>query len=500
MPAIWTASEARRADARARERGIDPAWLMEAAGAAVADALQSLGARRVLILAGPGQNGGDGWVAARRLATRGVRVAVWAPAGGNEVLARAARAVGAVAVERPGSAAVRCDWSVDALFGTGLNRPVGDPWQRGLDELRDSGCPVLAVDVCSGLEADTGRLLGRPVPARLTVTFQALKPAHLLDPGAAMSGSVRVADIGLLAAPGRHFALIDPGAFRWESLERPAGANKYDRGRVLVVGGSRNYGGAPVLAALGALKAGAGYVEMIAPPSQGRGLSALEMLPLVVLPGREGDDGRLVADAVLEEALARSRAVVLGPGLTPADADLVHRVAAQGLPTVVDAGAMTAWARSGRWPWALSVFTPHAGEAARVLDQSIEWIAGHRPEAVRRLARETGGCAVLKGRHTLVAEGGRTPVGINLAGGAELATAGTGDVLAGVIGFLLGAGWPGAQAARAAVLWHGLAGELARQDRGQLSVTAVDVAEHLGPAWQRLCQGMRPADWPEGDA
>jgi hydroxyethylthiazole kinase-like uncharacterized protein yjeF len=492
MPEIWTAREARDADLDAARRGIRPDWLMEAAGAAVAAVLaREARPRSVLVLAGPGQNGGDGWVAARRLALRGVVVRVWAPAGGADPLVAAAKGAGVRLVQRLDAALAASEWVVDALFGIGLNRPLADPWQEALDRVARRGKPVLAVDVCSGLAADTGQPLGRPAAARLTVTFQALKPAHLLEPGASLSGRVIVADIGLPRRAGSRLTLTSPGRFPWASLARPVDAHKYSRGRVLVIGGSAGYAGAAALAALAALRAGAGYVELLVPASASRAATSLAGLPLVVRLGAESADGTLVVDEPFREALDRARAVVVGPGLSPLSRAVVDAVRQVDRPAVVDAGAMVAWAEGEGQAWPRSVFTPHGGEAGGLLGQTADWVASHRQEAVQQLAARTGGTVLLKGRPTLVAQAGRPGLFVNPVGGPELATAGTGDVLAGVLGFLLAAGWDAAEAAAGGALWHGWAGRLAANGRGTLGVTAMDVVDALAAAWQRLARQGR---------
>ncbi|MGC8490006.1 MAG: NAD(P)H-hydrate dehydratase, partial [Clostridia bacterium] len=373
--------------------------------------------------------------------------------------------------------------------------PLADPWAEVLRQVASSGTPVLAVDVPSGVNADTGAVVGPiAVQAAVTVTFQALKPAHVLDPGASLAGAVRVADIGLAAATGSELELVDPSQVHWQALERTPGAHKYAMGRVLVVGGSDPYAGAPALAGLGALRSGAGYVELYVPASILTALRTLHALPLVMRGGEESDRGGLTVTNLLRERLEAARSVILGPGLE-ASPELVEVLRVSRKPVVVDAGAFQGWIASGRPRWPEAVFTPHAAEAALLIGEPAAWVQQHRVEAVRRMADMTGGTVVLKGRHTLAAEGGR-PVSVNLAGGSELATMGTGDVLAGVIASLLARGWSTLDAARGAVLWHGFAGELARTRRGGFSVTAVDVAEELGPAAAALQSGARPAEWP----
>lgn len=494
MPAVWTTREAQAADQSTAARGVEGATLLEAAGAAVAREVALRGAASVLVLAGPGKNGGDGLVAARRLAARGVVVWIYTGAVSAPELLRAAEAFGAERVDRLDEVLPQADLVVDAIFGTGLSRPLEEPWVSAVARVAESGKPVLAVDLPSGVDADTGALLGPEVaPAAITVTFQALKPGHVLDPGASLAGPVKVADIGLPEHAGSLMTLIDPAEFPWKSLERDPDAHKYASGRVLIIGGSPAYAGAPGLAGLGALRSGTGYVELYVPRDIVGGLRTLATLPLVV---RGGDirSGTLQLSPLLRERMEAARAVVVGPGME-ATPELLEAVMSLRRPVVVDAGAFSSWHALGRPEWTEAVFTPHAGEMARLLDVDTKWVDAHRVAAVQRLADLTGGVAVLKGRRTLVA-GSEGPVAVNLAGGPELATMGTGDVLAGVMASILARGWPGGDAARAAVLWHGMAGHVAGVARGPFSVTATDVADCLGTAFQGLLAGDRPAEWP----
>lgn len=487
MP-VWTAEEARAADAAARAMGIPGAWLMEAAGAAVARRAKAWAATRPLILVGPGQNGGDGLVAARRLALAGVSTRVFMPAAphfeGAEALAAAAWAAGARPVASDGAldALAACDLVVDAVLGTGQNRALGPPWSALWPHLARSR--VLAVDVPTGVEADTGRCWTDGPAMVETMAVGALKPAHLLEPAASRMGRLTVADIGLPMRLGERFRLSRPQ----EPLRaRDAGADKYARGTLVVVGGSAQYTGAPGLAAGGGMRAGMGYVEIWCAAA---GAERIRFLPAVVrvLPEHEG---ALVMDDAARRALGRARAVVLGPGGSLAPS-LVEAVRATGLPAVVDAGALAAYTAAGRPAWPGAVFTPHAGEAARLLGRDATWVAGHREAVVRELAAATGGVVLLKGRHTLVGQGGG-PVFANWPGGPELATAGTGDVLAGVIGGLLAQGLEPLAAARLGAWWHGLAGERMRWTHGASGGSARDLLDAL-PA---VPPAGIPTDWPE---
>lgn len=497
---VWTAAEARAADRRAEAEGTPGAWLMEVAGAAVARAVRVLGARRVFVVAGPGQNGGDGWVAARRLARAGIDVRVTAPLGvrfaEGERWQTAAVGAGAALVppEAAGEAARWADAVVDAGFGTGLARPLDPAFQAVLDAVRAAGPPVVAVDVPSGVDSDDGSLRGEPLAAAITVTFGALKPAHFLYPAAGYAGRLAVADIGLPRDPGATWRVDEPERLAALLGDRPATAHKYRSGRVAVVAGSRAYAGAAGLAGLAAVRAGAGYVEVLTVEAAA---ARIRWLPLIVRPQPGDEAGRLVFDADGRAAVERAGAVVVGPGLGRMRPDALEAVRASGRPTVVDADALAAWADLGRPRWPSAVFTPHEAEAARVLGRPPAWVAAHRREAALALAEASGGVVVLKGPHTLVAAAGEPAVWVNWSGGAELATAGTGDVLAGMLGALLARGLRPAEAARLAVWWHGAAGDVAARELGRESVGAQDVAERLGRARTELAAGWRPPRWPE---
>ena len=486
---VWTAEETRAADAAAVGLGIAPSWLMEAAGAAVARRVRAWEAMHPLILVGPGQNGGDGLVAARRLALAGVDTWVFMPTAprfdGAAAVVASALAAGVRPVEGGQllEALRTSDLVVDAVLGTGQNRALGPPWSALWPHLARSR--VLAVDLPTGVEADTGRCWNDGPVMVETMAVGALKPAHVLEPAASRLGRLTVADIGLPMRLGQRFRLARPDE---RPPERAAAADKYARGILAVVGGSAQYTGAPGLAAAGGMRAGMGYVEIWC---AGAGAERIRFLPAVVrvLPEQ---DGALALDGAARRALGRARAVVLGPGATLAPS-LVEAVWATGLPTVVDAGAVAAYVAAGRPRWPGAVFTPHAAEAARLLDRDAAWVASHREAAARELVRATGGVVLLKGRHTLVGEG-EGPLFVNWPGGPELATAGTGDVLAGVIGGLLAQGLAPLPAARLGAWWHGLAGDRMRWTHGPSGGSAEDLLDALSAVRQGA--GV-PGDWPE---
>lgn len=486
---VWTAGEARDADRRAAAMGIAAAWLMESAGAAVARRAAAQGARRPLIWVGPGKNGGDGLVAARRLALAGVRPRVFMPAlprfAEAAGLASSAWAAGAerVPAERLGPSLAWADLVVDAVLGTGQRPPLQPPWDAWWPKLHAQR--LLAVDLPTGVDADTGRVWGSlPVGIVETVAIAALKPAHLLLPAASAMGRLTVADIGLSPAPGRQMHLAMPD--QWPP-DRTARDDKYARGTLMVIGGSARYSGAPGLAAVAAMRAGMGYAEIWCAAA---GASRIRFLPAVVRVLPEGADGALLPSPEALAALARAGAVVLGPGAAM-DPSLLEAVRASHRPTVVDAGGLSAYAAAGRPRWPEAVFTPHEGEAARLLGVDPAAVAADRRAALGQLAAATGGVVLLKGRHTLIGAA-KSPAYANWPGGPELATAGSGDVLAGMIGSLLAQGLAPLAAARLGAWWHGVAGTRMRWERGPTGGSAEDLIEALAGALAMAA----PPDWP----
>lgn len=495
---IWTAQETRERDGQTIDQGTAQAWLLEAAGSAVARVLWAERPHAALVIVGPGLNGADGWVAARRLARLGISVQLVSPHGarfpGHDQWQRAALGAGVrlIEMEDVGRAASDADWIVDAGFGTGLSRPLSSEFQVVLDQVKKAARPVLAVDVPSGVDSDSGELWGRPLRADITVTFAALKPAHLLFPAADLMGRVVVAEIGLVSEPGRYWATMDPAVALAALSRRRVDAHKYQSGRLAIVGGSRAYGGALGLAGLAALRAGAGYVEAF---SGWDALSRIMWLPIVGRPQpQDGENWQL--DEAGWQRLAAANAVVIGPGLGSPMSALVEQVRQAGKPTVVDADALMGWVDLGRPPWPEAIFTPHQAEAARMLGETPAWVSQHRRQALDRLREMTAATVILKGPHSLIGRFGEEQAWINVPGGSELATAGTGDVLAGLLGALLARGLDSAEAARIGAWWHGAAGEMAAQRLGVESVMAQDVAEELGRAENACREGWSPRQWP----
>jgi len=452
MIPLVTADETRRAE-EAYEGSLDE--LMERAGTAVADYVAERFPGRVCVVCGGGNNGGDGRVAARVLRERGREVEV---------------------VERFGELG-EPDVIVDALLGIGLREAPREDVARMIERINAAGVPVVAVDVPSGVDASTGEVPGAAVRAAATVTFAAAKVGLAVAPGRFHAGDVHVADIGL--AVGEHEHALVPESVLGDVPRKGATSTKYRAGSVLVVGGSRGLTGAPMLASLAAFRADAGYVAVAAPEST---LPVLEtrLLEAVKRPLPEDPAGRLLprsAEAILEAA-ERADAVAIGPGLGRSDGtrDLVRLLLEQlELPVVLDADAL--WQLEPARRSAPTVLTPHAGELASLLETSAREIDAHRLEAVRRAASRFGAVVVLKGADTLIAS---PREGVLVAGYGEpsLATAGSGDVLTGVVAAFLAKGMEPRLAAAAAAVAHGVASRLVEPQRGL-------IASDLLPAIQR---------------
>ena len=431
MQPVLTISQMQAVDARAVAT-TPLEELVERAGTAVAGAALDLmgGAygRRAVLLCGKGNNGADGRVAARLLVRRGVRVTVVAPGE----------------VDAIGEGGPPVDLVVDAAFGTGFRGTYGAPRVA-------PGIPVLAVDIPSGVEGDTGRATGSVLRATATVTFVALKPGLVQGDGAALAGEVRVVDIGL-PIDGYDVAVVDDGDIAALVPHRDSGGNKWVAA-VLVVAGSPGMTGAAALSARAAYRSGAGMVRLGVPGGDPAALAAGEAVGIDLPPGRW-------ADTALEVA-GRCHALVVGPGLGRAEgtADQVKRlIASSPVPVVVDADGLNALGRIDAPLPSRStvVLTPHDGEYTRLTGEAP---GPDRIAAARRLAVASGAVALLKGPTTAVAD----PTGrvlLAMAGTPSLATAGTGDVLSGVIGALLARGMPPLEAAALGAHLHGRAGAL----------------------------------------
>jgi NAD(P)H-hydrate epimerase len=428
--------------------------LIERAGAAVArHAIALLGGvygRSVAVVFGRGNNGNDGRVAARRLRARGARV-IEIPAS------------------PPPSRLPAVDLVIDAAYGTGLRRPYDAPERAG-------NPLVLAVDVPSGIDAATGAVQGSPMPADLTVTFAALKPGLLFQPARALCGEIVIVDIGLDVSRARAH-LVEASDVVFALPPRDPGTHKWRRA-TWVIGGSQGMTGAPQLAAMGAARAGAGYVRLSVPgDEQARGLAPIEAVHMPL-----GLD--LVVDP---NEVARVQSMIIGPGLgrSPSLADAVCRsVASLDVALVVDGDALVALGeragdiiRSRHQP---TVLTPHDGEYRALMGHAP---GADRVDAARALAARTGAVVLLKGPTTVVAD--EQDVLLVLGGDARLATAGTGDVLSGIVGALLAQGVGALDAAGIGAYVHGVAAMTCPP----FGMIASDVAHALPEVLSRLLGG-----------
>jgi hydroxyethylthiazole kinase-like uncharacterized protein yjeF len=502
------------------ELGLPSSLLMENAGARATDILVSRysdSLDRVVVVGGTGQNGGDGWVVARHLACAGVRV-VCVLVGDAKDIGGDARpnwerlaAFGVVTVVGWGEGAraeVReATLIVDALFGIGLGRPIVGEQAEAVLAMNNSSSPVVALDVPSGVDADTGAVLGVSVRAALTVTFGAMKLGLVQFPARELAGEVVVAPISAPLSDTPSARVITADSVRALLVPRARDAHKGTSGHVLIVAGSPGKSGASVLAALGALRAGAGLVTLaLRSDDERRALEA--RLPVEAMTAVVADDD---ADSAAEKVCAlvasvRARSVVLGPGLGRGEGDRRFARAlcvALAVPTVIDADALFALGEdveSLRASKAERVLTPHPGEAATLLGSHIERVQAGRYEAARELSRRSGQVAVLKGASTVVSSSG-VPDAVCLRGTPALGTGGTGDVLAGVVGALLASkggldtstATTARVAAEVAVWTHGLAGELAASgDRGLLaSEVAAAVPSAMAALWSKNADEWR---------
>jgi hydroxyethylthiazole kinase-like uncharacterized protein yjeF len=491
MIELLTTAEMAEADRLAIAGGISGSDLMENAGRAVADATAGMERRRVIVVAGPGNNGGDGFVAARHLSKRGYTVRLCFVGEPKKLKGDAALAAErwSGAVEEASPAALSdCDIIIDALFGAGLDRDVEGLPRTMIGAMNTSGVPIIAVDLPSGVNGTTGAVMGVAVSATRTVTFFRRKTGHLLMPGRLQCGITEVADIGI---PDSVLDKIHPQAFAnvpplWGASfpwPRPQG-HKYSRGHAVVVSGGPATTGAARLAARGALRAGAGLVT-IASPREAMAINAASSLAVMVRPvDGSAELGTFLADK-------RRNAVVVGPGGGAGEGmrEQVLAALASQAAVVLDADALTSFVEE---PLALVeaigtraahavVLTPHEGEFSRIFNSlSKKTNSDSKLEKARIAADYSGAILLYKGADTVVAApGGRAAIADNAP--PCLATAGSGDVLSGMIAGLMAQGMPAFEAASAAVWLHGeAAGEFGA------GLIAEDLPEMLPRVYRRL--------------
>ena len=512
---ILNAAQMREADRfTIEEIGIPSLVLMENAGrqvvAAMEAAYESRLDGRVAVLCGRGSNGGDGFVVARTLALRGIDTAVFvvsalADVRGDarinlDILGRLGITVVEVNDEQTWelhfSEISQCTLIVDALFGTGLKAALSGMMETVVADVNASGIPIISIDLPSGLSADTPYLIGDSIDASMTVTLAAPKLPLVLPPGEARAGDVVIADIGipvevLEALDGMHVDLLTPEQMRQLVEPRAADSHKGDFGRVLIVAGSRGKTGAAHLSAIGALRSGAGLVT-IATPASSLPVVASMAPEYMTEPLAEAKDGTVAHSAIERVIELRTDVLACGPGLgrSPGAIEFVRTLVDRaGCPLVLDADALVAFADDpgrlvGREDRDV-IITPHPGEMARLIGSTIEEVQTNRIEVAANFASTHHVYVVLKGHRTLIA----TPDGhvfINPTGNPGMATAGSGDVLTGMIAAWLAQLLDAEAACRLAVFLHGAAGDLAEAEDGQVSMTATDILANLGDALTHL--------------
>ncbi len=511
---VVTAAQMQALDRKTIEEiGIHGLILMENAGRGTAQVIMSqyhaeLSGRSALIVAGPGNNGGDGFVIARHLVQAGFRaevicLAVEEKFKGDalvnlEIIKQLRIPLAVCASEETlldrGASFENAGVIVDALFGTGLGRPLEGRFARAVRYMNRSNAPVVAVDIASGLSADTGHVLGVAVKADITCSMALPKIGHVTWPGCDHTGKLHVIDIGIpdflvenaeieCVAMGRHeFAAL--------LMPRPNAGHKGTFGHLLVIGGSRGKTGAAALAVAGGLRSGAGLVTAVCARSSRTVLATklTESMTLGVSETSEGTPSVRAVDEVISFA-ENKKAAVIGPGLglLPETQDFTITIIKDlDMPVVADADALTAMASEmdmfSTGDNDNLILTPHPGEMARLMGCSVRDVQSDRIGSARRLAGITGAIVVLKGARTVTAApDGRTC--INLTGNSGMGSGGMGDVLSGIIGALLAQGYKPWDAARIGVCAHGLAGDMLASARGPWGWTAGDLARWLPRVW-----------------
>jgi len=521
---VLDSKQMRNIDARSmREYGVRGIVLMENAGARAAEALEEayedLERMRIAILCGKGNNGGDGFVLARHLFNRGMHPHVILLAGPEEVKGDAhdnlliLMRMGVELTEASDAATWkelrheldRCDLLVDAILGTGLRGPVKGFMKQVIADLAGFPGEVVAIDLPSGLSADSPQVPGEAVVADRTLTMGLPKIPHAFPPAELFCGEVSILDIsipeGAIEAEGVALELVEEEDVRRALPPRAREAHKGDFGHLLVVAGSRGKPGAAALAALGCLRTGAGLVT-VATGRNAQPMVHAHCPEVMVEPLTETEKGTL-SRKVLPSLLRMVESMdllVLGPGLGQATdvAQVIRKLVEKvEIPVVVDADGLNAFAGKAEMIQGSAkrprIVTPHPGEMARLLGCRTTEVQRDRVAAARKFARKNRCITVLKGYHTLTA----APSGevfINPTGNPGLATAGTGDVLAGMIGALVAQTGDPLSGTVAAVYLHGLAGDRAAAHRGESGMMATDLLEHIPEATETLRSGSAAGD------
>lgn len=511
---LLTAQEMQAVDAFAMEQmGISSRLLMENAGRKVAEVIcehfKSAISRSVLVVCGPGNNGGDGFVAARYLAQWSVPVQIVCLCPENAYKADSLANLQLVRdlsiffctdeaqVPKLRQLLEGCGLVVDAIFGTGLKREVAGLFFQAISAINQAKRPVVAVDMPSGLSADSGIPLGQAVRASLTVTMQYAKLGHVLAQGPEFCGELQVVDIGI---PNKALQVVSPRhscvtleTFKTMLKPRPLTGHKGTFGHVLMLAGSQGKYGAGLLACRGALRAGAGLVTLVCSPDMQRVLA--QCLPEAMSIQMEEELKPEQAWQVVLQTVVRKKAVGIGSGfgLSQERRQLMRQVIQElELPVVVDADALTAAAEGLDCLFrarGVRILTPHAGEMARLTGLTVSEIQANRGKVAQNFAQKYACYVVLKGAGTVIAAP-NGQVAVNSTGNAGMAAGGMGDVLTGILASLLAQGYEPREACVLGVFAHGAAGDRLCSCKGPFGFLATELADELPFIWQKGLEGI----------
>ncbi len=508
---ISKVSEMRALDRTAIERfGIKEELLMENAGEALHFVLlQALGIKdkKIIVLCGVGNNGGDGFVVARKIHSNGGTVKVFilgdqskykgAAKMNLDIVSRLPIEVRPVeSVEAIKTDVYHCDAIVDAIFGTGLARDVGGLYRDVIALANESGKIVFSADIPSGVNGDTGKIMGIAVKANYTVTFGLPKIGNLLFPGYDLCGKLYCTLISfppsMYNADSLKFEINDPAPLPLRDQE----GHKGDFGQVLFIAGASSYFGAPYFAALSFLKAGGGYARLAAPESM-TPFIANRASEIVFVPQKETPSGSISLEnkGALLELSDKMDMVVLGPGLSLEEKtqQLVRALAAEiNKPILIDGDGIAALCEDLhiiKERKAETILTPHLGEMSRIAKTAVTEIDTNKMDVLQQTAKDLNAMIVLKGAHSLIGCPDER-IFVNMSGNPGMATAGSGDVLTGTIAAMFGLGLPLEDAVRKGVFMHGFSGDLAAEDIGQDGITAQDILDYLPLAVKMDRQGL----------
>lgn len=509
---VITAHTMQEIDSQAiTECGIPGLQLMESAGQRCVDEILTAFGHggRCVVIAGKGNNGGDGYVIARLLGMNGWDVKVIVLADREEIVGDASTNLGKIPVSavtcctREGHLAAhhteeifQADILVDALLGTGLRNNVTGVYLEAIGLMNASGRPIISVDIPSGIHGTTGRVMGDAVRASITVTFAIAKSGQVLYPGAGYTGRLVVADIGIPAAimeQASGYDFLDERVIRTLLHRRDPLAHKGDFGHCLVIAGSTGKTGAAALSANSAVRAGSGLVTLAVAESI-HAILEIKTTEVMTCSLPDMGNGYLTQSnyPVIEKILAGKDAVAIGPGLGqhPGTYALVQNVVeSTELPLVIDADGLNALTADvsvlKRKKSKQVVLTPHPGEMSRLLGTSVSEVEAIRISVAQEFARTYDVCLVLKGARTVIASPAGS-VAINGSGNPGMASGGMGDVLTGIIVSLMGQGYSAWDACRLGVFLHGSAADMVADEKGEIGITASDVLEMLPYAYNKL--------------